>query len=124
MHAFSWAKPALLAAGLLAGSGSMAFVPSESGAGHRYVTVNGLVLGPQELAMADANAGFVLPDGHYWYDMASGYWGAVGGPALGRVAAQPQAQQGWSWRNDSNGDGMIYNPDGSSWQDRVRIEPD
>jgi hypothetical protein len=50
--------------------------------------------------------------------VASRYWG-VSGPALGRVAPQ-----GWSWRNDTTGDGMIYNPDGDSSQDRVWIEPD
>jgi hypothetical protein len=124
MRTATWTKRALLAIGLLAGSASMAFVPSECHAGHRYVTVNGVPLGPQELAIADANAGFALPDGHYWYDVASGYWGAVGGPALGRVAPQAQTQQGWSWRNDSTGNGMIYNPDGGSWQDRVWIDPD
>jgi hypothetical protein len=124
MYTPTLTKRALLLAALLAGSVSMALAPSVSHAGHRYVTVNGVPLGLQELAIADANAGFVLPDGDYWYDVGSGYWGAVGGPALGRVAPQAQTQQGWSWRNDSTGNGMIYNPGGGSWQDQIWIDPD
>jgi hypothetical protein len=113
----------LLAVALWAAALGLAGTPIESRAGHRYVTVNGFVLETQELAVADASAGFPLPDGHYWYDAASGYWGMVDGP-LGRVVPQTQAQQGWSWRNDSTGSGMVRNPDGGSWQDRVWIDPD
>jgi hypothetical protein len=52
----------------------------------RYITVNGQPLGPQEMAEADWNVGFRLPNGHYWWDPNTGYWGLVGGAALGRVA--------------------------------------
>lgn len=58
----------------------------------RTVTVNGALLGPQELAMADRAAGFPLPDGDYWLDRQTGVWGVVGGPALGRVP--PDLRQG------------------------------
>ena len=51
----------------------------------RAVTVNGHWLTPQQMMIADRNAGFILPNGHYWCDPASGYWGAVGGNAAGRV---------------------------------------
>ena len=109
----------LLGATLVA-SALGAALPSDALA--RAVIVNGQLLGPQELAVADANAGFYLPDGRYWYDPQSGYWGVEGGPALGRVAPQPQS--GWGYRNDTTGTGMVYNPDGGSWQDRVWIDPD
>jgi hypothetical protein len=112
----------LLAAAVLAGGATQLALPGAAGAAHRAVTVNGILLGPQELALADRAAGFALPDGNYWYDASSGLWGVRGGPALGRVAPAPQ-QQGWSWRNDATGEGMIYNPDGASWQDRVWVSP-
>lgn len=127
MRANLWIKRALLAVVLLSGSLGLTAMPSPAEAGHRFVTVNGMLLGPQELAIADRNAGFRVPDGHYWYDLQSGYWGPVGGPAVGRVPPQlreaPAPQQGWSWRNDTTGEGMIYNPDGGSWQDRVWVSP-
>jgi hypothetical protein len=59
------------------------------------VSVNGVWLGPAELAMADGNAGYRVPDGHYWYDVRTGYWGLVGGPALGQVSPAPAAGQSW-----------------------------
>jgi len=53
--------------------------------------------------------------------------GSSARPAVGRVPPQlreaPAPQQGWSWRNDTTGEGMIYNPDGGSWQDRVWVSP-
>jgi len=126
MRANLWIKRALLAVVLLSGSFCVA-MPPQAEAGHRFVTVNGMLLGPQELAIADRNAGFRVPDGHYWYDLQSGYWGPVGGPAVGRVPPQlreaPAPQQGWSRRNDTTGEGMIYNPEGGSWQDRVWVSP-
>jgi hypothetical protein len=66
-------------------------VPQAAGAGQRMVTVNGVVLGPRDLALADASVGFRVPDGRYWYDAPSGYWGVLGGPVLGRLPPQPQA---------------------------------
>jgi hypothetical protein len=56
------------------------------------VSVNGQWLAPQQLAEADHAVGFMLPNGHYWYDVASGYWGVVGGPVVGQVA--PAARGG------------------------------
>ena len=60
MRTPSWSIRSLIAAGLLIGGIGGALVPAEAEAGHRYVTVNG----------------------------------------------------------------MVYNPEGGSWQDRVWIEPD
>jgi hypothetical protein len=52
----------------------------------RAVNVNGQWLGPAELAVADAAAGFELPDGFYWYDPRSCSWGVLGNQRpLGRV---------------------------------------
>lgn len=92
----------------------------------RLVTVNGVVLGPQELAVADRAAGFRLPSGHYWLDHQSGYWGVVGGPAVGRVPPQllQGGGQGGSHRNSNVGVGAITNPDGATWQDQVWIDWD
>lgn len=63
----------------------------------RAVSVNGVWLGPEQLAVADMYAGYRLPDGNYWYDAASGYWGVVGGPVLGQVppAAATGGNQSW-----------------------------
>ncbi len=120
-------RRSLLVAGLLAGLLGQAASPPEAGANHRVVIVNGALLGPQDLAFADRVAGFPLPNGNYWYDMQSGYWGLVGGPALGWVPPelrQGSRSQGWSYRNDTTGTGMIYNPDGATWKDQVWIDPD
>jgi hypothetical protein len=38
----------------------------------RPITVNGVWLTPEQAALADRNAGFRLPDGHYWLDLDSG----------------------------------------------------
>ncbi len=51
----------------------------------RAMTVNGNWLSPQDMMRADRNAGFVLPNGHYWCDPGTGYWGVVGQGAWGRV---------------------------------------
>ena len=52
----------------------------------RMVSVNGVWLGPTELALADRNAGYRVPNGYHWYDVPSGYWGLVGGPVLDRLS--------------------------------------
>ena len=52
----------------------------------RTIFVNGQLLNPYEVAQADQAAGYRLPSGFYWLDHGTGYWGLVGGPALGRVA--------------------------------------
>ena len=51
----------------------------------RVVIVNGAILNPAEIVYAEQATGYHLPSGYYWYDQASGYWGVVGGPAVGRV---------------------------------------
>lgn len=123
MRIAAFCKSTLVTIGFLASMVGLVVMPLTAQAQKRYVTVNGMILGPQELMIADSNAGFPLPNGHYWYDVESGYWGVAGGPPVGRVAPAP-SQQGFSYRNDTTGTGMIYNPDGGSWQDRVWIAPD
>ena len=54
----------------------------------RQVVVNGLMLSAAEITRADKEAGLHLPNGQYWLDASSGYWGEVGGPARGRVSAE------------------------------------
>jgi hypothetical protein len=115
----------LLAAGALAAAVGLAATPLA--AGHRTVIVNGALLGPQELMIADRNAGFPLPDGRYWYDPQSGYWGPEGGPAAGQVPPHLRgggAEPGWSYRNDNAGVGGVFNPDGATWEDQVWIDWD
>jgi hypothetical protein len=48
-----------------------------------YVTVNGVRLSPEQIRAIEQSLGMRVQSGHYWYDAASGYWGRVGGPALG-----------------------------------------
>jgi len=77
----------IFAAGLLAVACAVAATPASAGhLGGRYITVNGQPLNPRQMAEADWNVGLRLPNGHYWWDPNTGYWGVVGGPALGRVA--------------------------------------
>lgn len=80
-------------------------------AGQRRVSVNGVWLGPADQALADRNAGYRVPDGYYWYDPASGYWGLLGGPALGWVP--PAASQGRSGGTYHAGPGGYTGSDGS-----------
>jgi hypothetical protein len=49
----------------------------------RMISVNGIWLTPEQILLADRCAGFPLPNGHYWLDANSGYWGVVGGPVVG-----------------------------------------
>jgi hypothetical protein len=83
----------------------------------RAITVNGQWLTPQQIMIADQNVGFILPNGHYWCDPGSGYWGAVGGNAVGRVhpsqcpALPNQAGSGQS--NIHRGPGGTTGGDGS-----------
>ncbi len=123
MRIAAFFRHTLVTIGFLASLVGLVVMPLTAQAQKRYVTVNGMILGPQELMVADANAGFPLPNGHYWFDVESGFWGVVGGPAVGRVAPA-QSQRGFSYRNDTTGTGMIYNPDGATWQDQVWIAPD
>jgi len=119
-----FARGALVALALL-GVAAGAAVPTPATAQQRMVTVNGVLLGPQQLAVADRAAGFRLPTGHYWLDHQSGYWGVVGGPAVGRVPPQPrQGGGGGSHRNGNVGVGAVTNPDGATWKDQVWIDWD
>jgi hypothetical protein len=93
-------------------------LPAEA---QRTVSVNGYWLTPQELLLADRNAGFALPNGHYWCDPASGFWGHVGGTAIGRVdplqcpplpgqsAGQPYLRSGPGGTIGSDGSCSYYN---------------
>jgi hypothetical protein len=71
----------------------------------RAITVNGQWLTPQQMMIADGNAGFILPNGHYWCDPASGYWGQVGQTAVGRV----HASQCPPLPNQADGSCFYYN---------------
>jgi hypothetical protein len=71
---------------LSAGAICLAVALSGQAFAQRAVNVNGQWLGPAELAVADAAAGFELPDGFYWYDPRSCTWGVLGNQRpLGRV---------------------------------------
>jgi len=62
------------------------------------VFVNNQRLTPEEIHYVEQATGMRLVSGYYWYDAASGYWGVVNGPVVGRVAPQGgQASSGiWS----------------------------
>ena len=51
-------------------------------------------LTPDEIHYVEQVTGVRIRSGFYWYDAASGYWGVVNGPVVGRVA--PQGGQGGS----------------------------
>ena len=52
----------------------------------RQVQINGHALDAATLSQLEAALGPV-PDGHYWYDTATGLWGTWGGPAQGLLQA-------------------------------------
>ncbi len=70
---------AFLSAALILGSGVASSTHS------RVILVNGVLLNPYQTVEADRNVGFRLPNGAYWLDYRTGLWGAVGGPAVGRI---------------------------------------
>jgi hypothetical protein len=98
-----------------------------------YVTVNGVRMSPDQIRAIEQSLGIRAQSGHYWYNAASGYWGIVGGPALGRVQSQTgggnsgyQGSQGggtfrnysdgsWGYRNPNTGTGMISDGQGGVW---------
>lgn len=49
----------------------------------RNVFVNGKQLNQLEIYQLEQLHGEFIPDGNYWLDYNSGYWGYVGGPAQG-----------------------------------------
>ncbi len=99
----------------------------------RVVIVNGARLSPAEIVYAEQATGYRLPSGYYWYDEASGYWGVVGGPAVGRVAGTYAQGSGVgetygdgssAYRNPNTGTGIITNPNGGGdWRDQVWVSP-
>ena len=52
-------------------------------AGDRTVFVNGQQLTQLEIIQLEQLHGEYIPDGNYWLDYSSGYWGYIGGPAQG-----------------------------------------
>lgn len=51
---------------------------------HAQLVINGTALN-EETRAALASAYGAAPDGAYWYDAASGLWGADKGPSVGRI---------------------------------------
>ena len=98
-----------------------------------YVTVNGVRLNPDQLRAIELSLGIRVQNGHYWYNTASGYWGIVGGPALGQAQVPQgrgnsgyQGSQGggtfrnygdgsWGYRNPNTGTGIISDGQGGVW---------
>ena len=74
----------------------LGFASSASYAYHDtlVVFINGQRLTPEEIHYVERVTGTQARSGYYWYDAASGYWGVVNGPVIGRVA--PQGGQGGS----------------------------
>ncbi len=114
---------------------SVGFAGGAAQADHdsRVVVVNGARLSPAEIAYAEQATGYQLPSGYYWYNEASGYWGVVGGPAVGRVSGtyaqgsgvgQNYGDGSSAYRNPNTGTGIITNPNGGGdWRDQVWISP-
>ena len=71
---------ALICSGLTGGS-------AQADHDTRFVIVNGARLSPAQVLSAERAIGYRLPSGYYWYNEASGYWGVIGGPPLGRITA-------------------------------------
>lgn len=92
-------KPAaLLAVAIVAMTATLAPVAAQTG----YVTINGVLIHP-----LDAYA-LGIPDGDYWYDPVTGYYGYINGPAIGQVGtAAPASEPGYN----------INGPFGSSMSD-------
>lgn len=59
--------------------------------GGRSVFVNGRQLSQLEITQLEQQHGDYIPDGNYWLDYNSGYWGYVGGPAQG-VLGSPEIE--------------------------------
>lgn len=108
----NWTNKAVIA-GVILGCASLA---GAGAANARAITVNGHWLSPQQQIIADMNAGFRLPSGHYWCDPSSGYWGAIGGAAIGRVhpsQCPPVAGMGGGGGGVRRGPGGNWGSDGS-----------
>jgi hypothetical protein len=84
MAAFSMkTRSEWLRAGLLAALASLTIVGSAYA--QRAITVNGHWLTPEQAMLADYNAGFHLPNGHYYCDPQTGLWGPLGSSPMGQV---------------------------------------
>lgn len=80
----------IFAAGLLAMTYVVCAAPAYANhPGTRYITINGQRLNHEQVVQADRNVGYRLRDGHYWWNLHTGYWGVVGGPPLGHVPPPP-----------------------------------
>jgi hypothetical protein len=86
MKVFRSVKRSVIAIALVAAFGCAALSATPASAQYRTVSINGYYVSDFDLAGIDQTLGFHLPDGHYWYDMSTGYWGEVGGPAIGQIA--------------------------------------
>jgi hypothetical protein len=107
-------KVGRLAAVVLLAGLAMGPIGDDARAGQRLISVNGAWLSPQEILTADDCVGFILPDGDYWLDHESGYWGVVGGPAVGRLPAGCTGGQGGAGRGYTySGPGGHTGSDGS-----------
>lgn len=60
---------------------SSAFAQDETS--YENVNVNGIVLNGFEVFALEQATGLDIPNGNYWYDMATDQWGYEGGPAEG-----------------------------------------
>ena len=85
------------------------FLGFSSVASARSVVVNGVLLGPVDIAVLQWIHGEYIPDGRYWLDFTSGIWGYEGGPAHGIIGQDndTQARSGcggqfaWDCQRDS-----------------------
>lgn len=83
--------------------------------GGRYITINSERLSDQQIVQADRNVGFRLPNGHYWWDLRTGFWGVVGGPPLGFVSPALSgggSQQGGGGRANGRHFNTLIDPSG------------
>jgi hypothetical protein len=69
-----------------AAAGMIALGFAGTAAAERMITVNGLKLSAVELVMTDHKVGVRLPNGHYYCDPWSGFWGVLGEQPMGRVS--------------------------------------
>ena len=62
------------AARLIVASGAVWLLTAGAAHTKRAIMVNSQLLPPQQMVIADRNVGFMLPNGHYWCEPASGHW--------------------------------------------------
>lgn len=88
------------------------------------IYVNGARLTPSQIHQAEQMVGMRLPSGYYWYNANTGYWGLVGGPALGRIpgiwsqgntVTESYPNGGAASRNSNVGIGIITDGQGGAF---------